>query len=297
MKKNELFTKTTFPKIKQIPTGSYVFDFLTGGGLPIGKIIEFFGEPSSGKTSFTLLFLSQFPGKALYFDFEQGLDKQFLAKFNLSENIKFSSELVDAVSFPDILVDAFKTNDLIVVDSLAAIQSTTEALAQHALTLTKALRKVLPYLKQDKTLLLLNQLRTQSYGGSIFVVDSGGGYALKHFTHLRVRFDKKVVKGSTQEIEFKIVKSKTPGVPYNRATIKYDFLKCKIDYSYEFMKLGEIFGILTQTETGIIINETGETVTRRGYHAWFRKNEEFALKTLQKGLAEYYKLLEKGGKE
>ena len=41
-------------EIKRYPTPSYEFDIMLGGGLAVGKIVEFYGTESSGKTSMAM---------------------------------------------------------------------------------------------------------------------------------------------------------------------------------------------------------------------------------------------------
>lgn len=288
LKKSHELHQTTF-----LRTGSYVFDFLSGGGVPLGKISEFFGAPSSGKSSFVLMFLKKVNFPAVYFDLEYSIDKAFAERFGLGSNICFVQESLEGEALITAILDSFKKADLVVLDSLAAIEASSSALARQAFLVTKLLRQIAQLLPQGKTLIILNQLRTQQLGQALFVVDSSGGYALKHFTHLRVKFDKKTVKGTTQEIEFKVLKCKLPALPYNRGIAIYDFNKNEFDYSFEFLKLGEVFSLIETTESGIIYSGTKELIKKRQYKSWFEKNRDQLLGELETQLNLYFEALQK----
>lgn len=71
-----------------IPTDIYEFDKASNiGGLPVGKIMEIAGPPSSGKTTLAWQILSSIQRKTkkkiLFFDYEQAADKPWLRKLNV----------------------------------------------------------------------------------------------------------------------------------------------------------------------------------------------------------------------
>lgn len=74
--------------IEVIPTDIYEFDTASNiGGLPIGKIIEIAGPPSSGKTTLSWQILASIQRKTkkkiLFLDYEQAADKPWLQKLNV----------------------------------------------------------------------------------------------------------------------------------------------------------------------------------------------------------------------
>src|SRR5687767_5894540 len=46
--------ESKFKDYPTLPTGSIILDRETGGGYPLGKIVEIYGENSSGKTTLAL---------------------------------------------------------------------------------------------------------------------------------------------------------------------------------------------------------------------------------------------------
>lgn len=83
-------------KIKGYSTGNLTIDFLTDvGGYPVGRIVEQFGEPSSGKTTSSLMALaveqkkiieSDVDGYVMFLDYERSIDPEYCAALGLDVN-------------------------------------------------------------------------------------------------------------------------------------------------------------------------------------------------------------------
>lgn len=79
----------TIPPIPRIPTGSPIFDAVTMGGLPKGKITEIFGAPKSGKSTFAWLVMlentlyAEKPLHCLYINKEGRVDPVWLSSLGL----------------------------------------------------------------------------------------------------------------------------------------------------------------------------------------------------------------------
>lgn len=52
--------KDSVKKIETTSTGSFSLDNLLGGGIPVGRLIEIYGEPSQGKSTISLFIAAQF---------------------------------------------------------------------------------------------------------------------------------------------------------------------------------------------------------------------------------------------
>ncbi len=80
-------------KVEALTTGNLAIDYLTGvGGLPLGRITELYGQPSSGKTTTALQAAAELQKKIiaegrdefiLYLDFEKALDRDYCAALGL----------------------------------------------------------------------------------------------------------------------------------------------------------------------------------------------------------------------
>jgi recombination protein RecA len=84
-KKNppELFTGDQLPPVEWISTGILGYDWVNGGGAPMGHIEQIYGKRSSGKTTLTLRKIAeaQRSGKlCAFFDLEHTLDRDWARK-------------------------------------------------------------------------------------------------------------------------------------------------------------------------------------------------------------------------
>ncbi len=160
----------------RIPSGSVAIDNITGGGYPEGRIIEVFGEESSGKTSVCYHAIAQFQKKypdelCAFVDEEGTFDPIYAAAIGVKVDEIITSQ-------PDSGEDAFGMVQaliengvrLVVVDSVAAMLPKDEAdseeygnkgVALQARLMSQGLRKLNPYLNKYKaTLIFTNQTRT-----------------------------------------------------------------------------------------------------------------------------------------
>ena len=163
--------------IPRIPTGSIAIDNITGGGYPIGRMIEIFGPAASGKTSLCYHAISEaqkmYPEKWCGFvDSEHTFDPEYAG--NIGVNV---AELV--VAQPDSGTDAFAMvqgmiengSSLIVVDSVAAMVPREEmeeedygknSIGLQARMMSKGLRKLASIAGKYKCLLIFtNQTRNK----------------------------------------------------------------------------------------------------------------------------------------
>lgn len=235
--------------IPRIPSGSDAIDCITGGGYPLGRIIEIFGPASSGKTTGCYHAIAQaqkmFPDKFCAFvDSEYSFDAQYAEA--LGVNV---SELV--VAQPDSGTDAFAMvqalvengASMVVIDSVAAMLPREEAeeedygkssVGTQARMMSKGLRKLTAIVGKHKCVILFtNQMRDKigvMYGDPSTV---SGGKALQYYASIRLKFTRigKVEEKNANEklataIETKVetVKNKT-FAPFKTATIQITFGK------------------------------------------------------------------------
>jgi recombination protein RecA len=192
--------------IAVISTGCFAIDRLLGcGGLPRGRVIEIFGEPSEGKSTLCLFLAAQVQqakGTVVYVDAENAYDAAYAKKLGVR-----TEDLL--VSQPETLEEAFdtiralsETNqiDLIVVDSVAALvpkselegkEMLKETMALQARLLGKALRIVTGPISRSKTIVIfINQTRDKVgiFWGNPSTTP--GGKALKFFSSVRLKVSK-----------------------------------------------------------------------------------------------------------
>ena len=184
-----------------IPTGSLSLDLALGvGGVPRGRIIEIYGQESSGKTTLALHILSNAQkrgGTVAIIDAEHALDPAYAASIGMDVD-----ELI--VSQPDYGEQALEIADALVrsgaltaiaVDSVAALVPRSEIEGdmgdQHvglqARLMSQALRKLAGSVKRSNTCaIFINQLREKI--GVMFgsPETTPGGRALKFYSSARL---------------------------------------------------------------------------------------------------------------
>ena len=197
-----------------MPTGNLSLDLTTGiGGLPVGRIIEQYGPPSSGKTTAALQTAAELQkqivaegsdDRILYVDFEHALDQKYCAALGLDLNhpsvivtqpptLEAGAQLVRA------LVETGKLR-LVIWDSVAEGQpkAVLEAetgqsqIAIRAKIMSQFLQQTLnAFFEHDCTVIFINHIQEKiSTTGYTRVVTktTPGGDALKFYASLRLEF-------------------------------------------------------------------------------------------------------------
>lgn len=201
------------PEIPRTSTGLPELDAIIGGGIPAGRLIEFFGVESSGKTSIACNIMAQYTAAkrfVLFIDAEGTYDMPFATKIGVDHtyfrkmNPEYGEQAIEwIVKFADAGMP------LIVVDSVPAlipkvVRDRTDydkqaGVASTARLLSETLSLIVSKCGISRTsVIFINQVRTEigkMYGDPF---QAPGGRALKHFTSLRLRVTK------TEAIEDKI---------------------------------------------------------------------------------------------
>lgn len=190
-----------------LPTGCYVLDAIMGGGLPMGRIVEIYGETSTGKSLIAAQCCAQVQadgGIPIYIDTESAVSLPIMEAVGVD-----TSSLI--YSTPDTVEKVFeemeKVTDteaqegekiLIVWDSIAATSSKTEmdkktgetGYLQHARIISQGLRKMSRAIsRRGIAALFLNQTRTNI--GVIFGSNTAtfGGKAVSFHSSIRIELD------------------------------------------------------------------------------------------------------------
>lgn len=192
--------------IERIPTGSLVFDYQLGGGIPRGRITEIYGRPTWGKTNLALLVAASVThsgGEVVWFDLEGVFDYAWakrlgvdISKVAVLSDISGES-VMEAISNEEKGLITHNACDLVVIDSITAMLFTEEASgdigAAHmglaARRWSQFCRKVSGRLKNSTlALLLVSQVRADinAYG----TLKPTGGNAIPFYSAIQVRVDK-----------------------------------------------------------------------------------------------------------
>ncbi len=209
-------------------SGSTCIDDLIGGSLAADKsgpkcpgyprrhITEIFGAESSGKTTAALQAIAEVQrqgGTAMFLDYEHALDHQYARRigvnFDEDKLVLYQPDTMEK-GWQMIHIGIAGGVDLIVVDSVAAMVPDNELnkkkageapkIGAVAASMASNLPKVCNWLSTPKytrnpqgtALIFLNQIRaaisTGGGGGQGTNENTAGGYALKFFSYLRVKF-------------------------------------------------------------------------------------------------------------
>ena len=188
--------------IPVIPTGALSLDLALGvGGLPRGRIVECYGQETSGKTTLALHVVANAQkagGIAAFIDAEHALDPGYAKKIGVNLDDLIVSQPNSGEEALSICEQLCKSGalDVIVVDSVAALTPQAEIdgnmgdshMGLQARLMSQAMRKLTGALAQSKTLCIFtNQVREKSdimFGNP---ETTPGGKALKFYASCRLQ--------------------------------------------------------------------------------------------------------------
>jgi len=218
-----------YSKLEGIPTGSLGLDIALGGkGVPCGRICEFYGPESSGKTTLALHVIASAQkkgGVAAFIDAEHALDTTWAKKLGVDVSSLLVSQPDTGEQALDITEMLVKSNsvDVIVVDSVAALVPAAEIQGEmgdshvglQARLMSQAMRKLTGIISKSKTsLIFINQIRMKI--GVMFgnPETTAGGKALKFYSSIRLDIRRiSTIKDGTESVgtrvRGRVVKNKT----------------------------------------------------------------------------------------
>ena len=184
-----------------VPSGSVGLDRALGvGGYPRGRVIEVFGNESSGKTTLALHAIAQVQaqgGVAAFVDAEHALDVTYARKLGVRVEDLLVSQPDTGEQALEITEQLVRSGavDLVVVDSVAALVPRAEIegemgdahMGVQARLMSQALRKLTGAVSKSGTVIFfINQIRMKI--GVVFgnPETTTGGNALKFYASVRL---------------------------------------------------------------------------------------------------------------
>jgi len=236
--------KSFVQDIKFEKTGIFSLDEMLGGGIPQGRVIELYGQESSGKTSLATQIAAQFQknGKTVAF---LDLEHAFAPKYAEALGIDLSPEkfLFSQPDWGEQALDIIENwvnlgVELIIVDSVANMVPKCEVegkagdavVGKVARLMSQAMRRLSgPVSKNKATILFINQIR-QNIGGGPYANPNvtPGGNALKFWASMRIQ----VARRTSLKIGEKVI-----GIKILAKTVKNKvsrpFRQAEFDFFFE----------------------------------------------------------------
>jgi len=253
--------------IDAIPTGALALDIALGiGGIPRGRVIEVYGQESSGKTTLAYHMIAQaqkLGGIAAMVDAEHAVDPMYAASLGVDiDNLLISQPDTgeQALEIVDALVRSGAV-DIVVLDSVAALVPKAEIegemgdshMGLQARLMSQALRKIGGSTSKTNTsAVFINQVREKI--GVMFGNPevTPGGRALKFWASVRLEVRRvEAIKSGTEivgnRIRVKVVKNKV-AAPFKQAEFDV-FFNRGISREGSLLDVGLELGLLTKTGT------------------------------------------------
>lgn len=287
---------------EKIPFTSPYMNYITYGGLPLGRLVEFYGEEGGGKTTTALdvvaNFQNEYPDKkVLYVDAENTLDTKWAMKLgvDISNIYLYQPKIQSAEEVFQLIVDMVDTGEigLWVLDSLPCLTSKSDLekqltddarVAGISGALTRFCRMVVgPCAKHNCMGIGINQVRDKIGSTIPGLLSTPGGRAWKHFCTNRIEFKKGTYMDETgnslsrssgspdsQLIMVNMIKTKScpPTRHVGQYTINYEI---GIDYLKDVIDIGMTLGYINRksgwyefvnVDTGEILGEKIQGQTR-----------------------------------
>lgn len=196
-----------FQEVGKIPFSSCRLNYMTYGGIPVGRISEFFGSDGSGKTTTAIDVAGNaqkmFPDKkVLFVDIEHTFDSYWATKLGLNcdDIIYLDPDSMGAEEVFNMMIELIDSGEIsiCILDSIGAMVSTQANEKQIgertyggvSMALTEFSKKITPVLSRTQTAFIgINQVRddmNSMYGGTT----TTGGRAWRHSCSTRLEFRK-----------------------------------------------------------------------------------------------------------
>lgn len=278
------------PEYKRCAMGDLGFDYPLFGGLPEGRVIQFSGKESSGKTTAACAFMAAYQRKypektCIFVDVEHALDLQWVSNatgLDLTKVLYVNPENMTGEQILDMILEFFQADDIgvVILDSVAALATgqiyendvDKESFANISKSLGKFFVKGLDRIsKSEGILLIINQVRPD-IGARLPTFHEPCGKALAFYTSVLMRFGTRTYthgdKVDSREGEkadgirlwFEIRKNKTATVQRGGGflTIRYD---TGIDWLHDLFEVALRYEFIqrpTMQKYRLVDLETGE---------------------------------------
>lgn len=207
MKVGNISLGVDFQDVQKIPFSSCRLNYMTYGGIPVGRISEFFGTDGSGKTTTAIDVAGNaqkvFPDKkVLFVDIEHTFDTVWAQKLGLdySKILYLDPDSMGAEEVFNLMIELIESGEIsiCILDSIGAMvsmQANEKQIGERtyggvSMALTEFSKKITPILARTQTTFIgINQARddmNSPYGGTT----TTGGRCWRHACSTRLEFRK-----------------------------------------------------------------------------------------------------------
>ena len=258
-------------KIEKVPTGILPLDILLGGGIPLGRWIEIYGDESVLKTTIMLMIMAEaqkLGEKVLIIDLEHTMTEKFMKLRGVDPDLAEISRVDNGEEALEVTRMSMERgiHSIIGWDSLTAAlpkreqeaKFDTQTVGSQGLLTSKMGRILTAANKHDTALILVNQTREKiglAFGDP---TTTPGGRAPKFYSSQRIRLirigsetestdNKKKRRGFRKVVSLEIAavleKNKT-GSMGSETVIHYDVENNTIDQSADILAQGLLHGVI-----------------------------------------------------
>jgi len=281
--------------VESISTGSLSLDIALGnGGIPKGRVIEIYGNESSGKSTLAYHIMAEAQnqgGTAAYIDAEHALEPGYAGRCGLNLDDLLVSQPDSAEQALEICEYLVRSSavDVVIVDSVAALVPKAEIdgdmgdthVGLQARLMSQALRKLTAAISRSKTsVVFINQIREKI--GVIWgsPETTPGGRALKFYSSVRVdlRRLESIKQGGDMtgtRIRARVVKNKV-APPFRVAEFDIMFNE-GISKEGELIELGTELGILKKSGSFYAYGDVKLGQGRENVKVFLKENLDIAL--------------------
>lgn len=281
--------------IEFIPYSSPQMNYLTRGGVPVGRMIELVGLPQSGKTTTALDIISNYQKKydkyVVYLDAENTMDKEWGSTLGVNWDtvILIQPESEYGETLLDMILDYIKSGKvgMVVLDSAPFIQPKAvcdkdldeKSYGGNSALMKAFCDKAVPLCKKHEcTFLMLNQIR-ENIGNPYKPFKIPCGTALAHACSQILWF----TKGSLLDEKYKEVSSNYSNPIGNLVSVKMEKNKVTkndrrlgtytlnyssgVDEIKDTLDMGVVLGIITQAGAWFkVTKKDGTEAKMQGFH-------------------------------
>ena len=289
------------PELNRIPSQCLAIDEVTGGGYPLGRIVEIFGGESSGKT--TALYhaiaaaQAKYPDRVCGFiDSEQSFDPEYARACGVKvDELMFSQPNNGPEAFGIMQMMIESGFPLIAVDSVAAMVPREEAeeedfgksqVGRQAAMMSRSLRKILPVLGHSECVVIFTN-QTRDAVGVMWgdPTTTPGGKALKFYASCRLQVQRiGAIKNTAGQVvgnrtRVKVVKNKV-APPFTEA--EFDILyTCGISYEGSVLDAALARGIVEKRGSWLVFGDDNLAQGSPGTIEYLKANPDVTAKIVE----------------